>query len=750
MKKIKLFFLMLTLALLGVSNANANPEGTTDLKDLTVNFGSVTWGNWDYPWTFDGTHYAGDGNGDKQNSHVDVSAYQKVVLSISEVTGTPAGLRAFIWDEVNETVVTLWFQPVSNPNPNFTQSYTITEPGDYYVDFGQYNNLKGIKLPYGSTMSLTIDAAYVTPKPYPAGCVDIRNLTPSKGYSGMAWKNTIVYPKKLNSDNFIGNGEGSNESDHMNVSKYESLTFEITEVEAGKTCSPRIWVWDHKNNTVVTLYPYPADQYESTNTWTTAYAISTPGTYKVNLCGYKYLKGIKPNYGNGYVIASTIYATPKGITPIKTKITSGTATTALAKVDGHNWTAGTFPMENVGQNLAICGNGSDDGNNISDIKGYNYILIPVSKASGNNYLRTWVCSAPNTKAVTLFPHLVSEASSVTDWKVQTPITKPGIYVVKVTGYDYFNGIKTLQNWAGNDGSCDINTIRLLTSLDELDDVKVSLSGKVYEDEKGDLATWVNMFGNMTIDATDVDEGAEMLDPYSLKTEKDNSIYNVTFTGSVDNNSINLVNNGTCANLKLTDGKPFALNAEGVTVASASYDRLFNGTYFTVCLPFAATFEGPAYEYKSENTEEVTFKEVEGTTLTAGKAYLVGPGFAVTGGSGALAAAPADGAFKGTFEKKVLSSDASTSYYGFSNDVFVKVGSNVTVNPFRAYLTSTSSAAKLNVIFGGATGINKIDSESKNNAIKAIYGVDGAQKSKLTKGINVLTLQNGETVKVNIK
>ena len=164
--------------------------------------------------------------------------------------------------------------------------------------------------------------------------------------------------------------------------------------------------------------------------------------------------------------------------------------------------------------------------------------------------------------------------------------------------------------------------------------------------------------------------------------------------------------------------------------------------------FAATFTGKAYEYKEEAGETVTFKDVEGTTLEAGKAYLVDNTFAVTGGSGTLVATPADGAFKGTFEKLIISSDASKSYYGFSGGEFVKVGSNVTVNPFRAYLTSTSSAAKLNVAFGEATGISKV--ESQNNAIKAIYGADGAQKSKLTKGINVLKLQNGETVKVNIK
>lgn len=216
------------------------------------------------------------------------------------------------------------------------------------------------------------------------------------------------------------------------------------------------------------------------------------------------------------------------------------------------------------------------------------------------------------------------------------------------------------------------------------------------------------------------------------------------------NEENVCVDGTINKLAIYDGKPFALPAEATSATAASYDRVFSAAYSTVCLPFAATVTGKAYEYKAEEAEKVTFKEVEGNTLEAGKAYLVEADFAVTGGAGTLATTPADDAFKGTFEKLTISSDATKSYYGFSNGAFVKVGSNVTVNPFRAYLTSTSSAAKLNVIFGGATGINKIDSESKNNAIKAIYGVDGAQKSKLTKGINVLKLQNGETVKVNIK
>lgn len=214
------------------------------------------------------------------------------------------------------------------------------------------------------------------------------------------------------------------------------------------------------------------------------------------------------------------------------------------------------------------------------------------------------------------------------------------------------------------------------------------------------------------------------------------------------NTENVCVNGTINKLAITDGKPFALPSVATTAAAASYDRAFTAAYSTVCLPFAATFTGKAYEYKATEADVVSFKEVEGTTLEAGKAYLVDADFAVTGGEGALATAPAEDAFKGTFEKMTISSNATTSYYGFSGGEFVKVGNNGVVNPFRAYLTSTSAAAKFNVTFGDAA--TAISNAKTQNSIKAIYGVDGTQKSKLTKGINVLKMQNGETVKVNIK
>lgn len=207
------------------------------------------------------------------------------------------------------------------------------------------------------------------------------------------------------------------------------------------------------------------------------------------------------------------------------------------------------------------------------------------------------------------------------------------------------------------------------------------------------------------------------------------------------NTENVMIGSTIANLALTDGKPFSVPA-GATATTASYDRTFSAAYSTVCLPFAATFTGTAYEFGGNDGTTVTFTPVSGTTLEAGKAYLVSNDFAVTGGSGALAA-PASSAFKGTYTAMTV--PAGT--YGFSGGEFKKVGANVTCKPFRAYLDLTSSAKALNVSFG-ETAINNIV-DDLNNA-ENIYGVNGARQDGLQKGINIIKLSNGATRKVVIK
>lgn len=208
------------------------------------------------------------------------------------------------------------------------------------------------------------------------------------------------------------------------------------------------------------------------------------------------------------------------------------------------------------------------------------------------------------------------------------------------------------------------------------------------------------------------------------------------------NANNVMVGTTIASLSLTDKKPFAVPA-GATAEAATYDRTFTAQYSTVCLPFNATFTGTAYEFTSQNGTEVTFTKVD--ALTAGKAYLVGDDFAVTGGSGALADVDKSSAFQGTYTQQILNSG-----YGFGDGEFVKCN-GATLNPFRAYLNIAENAGvkKMNVRFGGEeTAV--ADMAEVINSAKAIYGVNGVRQRGLQKGINIIKMANGETRKVIIK
>lgn len=388
------------------------------------------------------------------------------------------------------------------------------------------------------------------------------------------------------------------------------------------------------------------------------------------------------------------------------------------------------------------GNNGLSTTNRVDLASADYISFVVTEGSTQGLaLRVWVTDGTST--ATLYAYPAEEAASVTNWGASYLIKTPGVYTVKVSDWKYISGIKADNNW----GASPIVVVLAYTSkgatpaICDMTNPVLSLSGKGVQTS---AAKEILANANATI----IDAKGITGTGVKLNSANPNCIF-LANAGALANTE-NVCVNGTINKLSIYDGKPFAFPEEATSIENASYNRNLTTALYTVCLPFAANYEGKAYEYKGEEGDEVTFQEVDGATLEAGKAYLAEPSFNVTGGSGALVTTPVDGIFKGTFEKKVLNSDASTTYYGFSNGEFVKVGSNVTVKPFRAYLEASGSAAKLNVVFGDATGISKIGSESKNNAIKAIYGADGAQKAKLTKGINVLKLQNGETVKVNIK
>ena len=127
---------------------------------------------------------------------------------------------------------------------------------------------------------------------YPLGLTDLKTLTGT----ATDWASTVTYPKDFQSQQLsFGNGDGGSESTHVTISGYESISFVVSKVTNGGTAL-RVLLW---NGAVITLYPYPADQYETAD-FTKPYIITKPGVYTVKVAGYPYLKGVKS--ANSWVI----------------------------------------------------------------------------------------------------------------------------------------------------------------------------------------------------------------------------------------------------------------------------------------------------------------------------------------------------------------------------------------------------------------------------------------------------------------
>ncbi len=219
------------------------------------------------------------------------------------------------------------------------------------------------------------------------------------------------------------------------------------------------------------------------------------------------------------------------------------------------------------------------------------------------------------------------------------------------------------------------------------------------------------------------------------------------------NANNVVVDGTCANLVLTDGHPFKAPAD-FTATSASYTTTINATAQagTLCLPFAATIpEGvTAYTLAYTSGDAATATAVKGTIPANTPVLLNGSGAASFTGSNVAVAADATNAadaMTGVFEATGVPTGSYVLQMDESNKVgFYKVDASdpITAQPFRAYLTAQNAGAALRIVYpGDATGIEAVEAaaDSKDDAY---YTLSGVRVSHPVKG---LYIKNGKKVMV---
>lgn len=231
--------------------------------------------------------------------------------------------------------------------------------------------------------------------------------------------------------------------------------------------------------------------------------------------------------------------------------------------------------------------------------------------------------------------------------------------------------------------------------------------------------------------------AEGLNSSNFSVEANNTLYKIADGQTLAGN--NVIQNGTCENLVLTDGLTF--NApEDFEATNVTFNRKFTtGNLSTVVLPFsfdAADVNGTVYKLESVENGVLSFKSVEGTA-DANVPYLVKTEgdnlFNGTLTSATVAQTPetVENSIAGTGvthvgnfgETMEITSGDQTSWYGYNkNGSFVKVLSG-TVKPFRSAIKSTSAAPSSFALKldGTVTGILNLENP---NAKVDVYTVSG--------------------------
>ena len=235
----------------------------------------------------------------------------------------------------------------------------------------------------------------------------------------------------------------------------------------------------------------------------------------------------------------------------------------------------------------------------------------------------------------------------------------------------------------------------------------------------------------------------------------------------DNSAKNIVIAGVCNDLQLNEGADFEIPSD-FTAVKASLSRDFTsdlGKNCTVCVPFAlddtqAAELGTFYTLSAHSGNTITMESVDATE--ANKAYMFKP-VKETFSAEMVDVKKADPvpttvnslSFLGTYQQiPALNSTADFVYYCFMQTgeqagKFVKITSDVTVNPFRAYMelpASKSLARVLDLNFGegGATGIGGLTPNPSpiGEGNVGFYDLQGRRVLYPKKGLYIL---NGKKV-----
>lgn len=226
---------------------------------------------------------------------------------------------------------------------------------------------------------------------------------------------------------------------------------------------------------------------------------------------------------------------------------------------------------------------------------------------------------------------------------------------------------------------------------------------------------------------------------------------------------------TMSSFVVLDGEAFTLpnvtGADTYKVRKATYIRtnISATEWGTVCLPFSLTSGNGAAYYTYNNISGSTLTVDETTATVAPNTPVVfkkGTGDLNINETDAIVSLKASeatlvsGALVGTYETTDITADGSI--YFINGDQFHKAQVSLKVPAYRAYINYTAPAGgaaprALSIVVGGGDDTTAIGTLTTGDAdIEAIYDAAGRKLQAPQKGMNIMKLANGKTVKLVIK
>lgn len=200
---------------------------------------------------------------------------------------------------------------------------------------------------------------------------------------------------------------------------------------------------------------------------------------------------------------------------------------------------------------------------------------------------------------------------------------------------------------------------------------------------------------------------------------------------------NIINDGVCESLVLTDGIDFGTPA-AFTATQASFTTTVNA-YKTLVLPFEADVPEGFTAANLTSVSGMAINQEDITSITAGEPVLIeGTGELELTAANATVAASEDeltnGVLCGTY--KAMLAPRGSYVLQKQNDVigFYHVEDDITVGAFRAWLYAPISSVRAFYLGDNANGITSPLGETGEEA--CIYDLSGRRVSKANKGVYI--------------